>query len=136
MNNPRKGLADKRNRHDPAYLRAKRENRAGRAIYKLEEIDQKFRLLKPGTNVLDLGCWPGGWLQVAAEAVGPGGRVVASKWLPPKIRSNRPWNFLSPFLFAREKISLRWSPTTGINSLRLGRFESHEKSTGDKFGLS
>ena len=66
----RKGLGDKRVRHDPAYLRAKREQYAGRAIYKLQEIDKKFRLLKPGGRLLDLGCWPGSWLQYAVERCG------------------------------------------------------------------
>lgn len=68
-------LNDKSARHDPAYLRAKRENYAARAIYKLEEIDQRFRLLRPGMRVLDLGCWPGSWMQYAAEKVGDGGVV-------------------------------------------------------------
>lgn len=72
----RKGLGDKRNRHDPAYLRAKRENYAGRAIYKLEEINARFRLIKPGTRILDLGCWPGSWLQYAAEKAGPEATLV------------------------------------------------------------
>jgi 23S rRNA (uridine2552-2'-O)-methyltransferase len=67
----RKGLGDKKNRHDPVYLRAKAENYAGRAIYKLEELDRKFRLVKPGMHVLDLGCWPGSWLQYAVEKAGP-----------------------------------------------------------------
>ncbi|MCA9683199.1 MAG: leukotriene A4 hydrolase C-terminal domain-containing protein [Myxococcales bacterium] len=72
----RKGLGDKRNRHDPAYLRAKRENFAGRAIYKLEELDKRFRLIKPGGRVLDLGCWPGSWLQYAVRKTGPEGVLV------------------------------------------------------------
>lgn len=66
----RTGLGDKRARHDPAYLRAKREKYAGRAIYKLEEIDKRFRLIKPGSQVLDLGCWPGAWLQYAVQKAG------------------------------------------------------------------
>lgn len=72
----RKGLGDKRNRHDPAYLRAKRENYAGRAIYKLEEIDKRFRLIKPGMRILDLGCWPGSWLQYAAAKAGPEATLI------------------------------------------------------------
>jgi 23S rRNA (uridine2552-2'-O)-methyltransferase len=48
-----------------------------RAAYKLLEIDQKDRILRPGSRVLDLGAAPGGWSQVAARKVGPGGRVVA-----------------------------------------------------------
>lgn len=69
-------LSDKASRHDAAYLRAKRENYAARAIYKLEEIDQRFHLLRPGLRVLDLGCWPGSWMQYAAAKVGETGVVV------------------------------------------------------------
>jgi 23S rRNA (uridine2552-2'-O)-methyltransferase len=69
-------LSDRASRHDAAYLRAKKENYAARAIYKLEEIDQRFHLLRPGTRVLDLGCWPGSWMQYAAQKVGDTGLVV------------------------------------------------------------
>lgn len=72
----RKGLGDKKNRHDPAYLRAKRENYAGRAIYKLEEIDKRFHLIKQGSRVLDLGCWPGSWLQYAVRKAGDDATLV------------------------------------------------------------
>lgn len=63
-------------RKDSFHRRAKREGYRSRAAYKLAEIQQRHRLLRSGQRVLDLGCWPGGWLQVAAEAVGPRGRVV------------------------------------------------------------
>jgi 23S rRNA (uridine2552-2'-O)-methyltransferase len=63
-------------RKDHFHQRAKREGYRSRAAYKLLEIQQSQRLLKPGQRVIDLGCWPGGWLQVAAEAVGRKGRVV------------------------------------------------------------
>ncbi len=63
-------------RKDSFHRRAKREGFRSRAAYKLTELDQRHRLLRPGANVVDLGCWPGGWLQVAAAAVGEGGRVV------------------------------------------------------------
>lgn len=72
----RKGLADKAQRHDAAYLRAKQENYAARAVYKLEEIDKRFHLLKPGARVLDLGCWPGSWMQYASDRVGEAGYVL------------------------------------------------------------
>ena len=55
-----------------------------RAAFKLLEIDAKDRLLKPGFKVLDLGAAPGGWLQVAAQKVGPRGRVVGVDLLPIK----------------------------------------------------
>jgi len=63
-------------RKDHFHQRAKREGYRSRAAYKLLEIQRNQRLLRPGQRVIDLGCWPGGWLQVASEAVGPRGRVV------------------------------------------------------------
>jgi 23S rRNA (uridine2552-2'-O)-methyltransferase len=63
-------------RKDRAYLEAKRSGLRSRAALKLIELDDKFHLFASGARVLDLGCWPGGWLQVAAQRVGPTGRVV------------------------------------------------------------
>jgi 23S rRNA (uridine2552-2'-O)-methyltransferase len=63
-------------RKDHFHQRAKREGYRSRAAYKLLEIQQSQRLLRLGQRVIDLGCWPGGWLQVAAQAVGPKGRIV------------------------------------------------------------
>ncbi len=65
--------------NDPYVARAKREGYRSRAAYKLLEIDDKYRLFKPGQRVLDLGAAPGGWAQVAAQRVGSPsgkGRVV------------------------------------------------------------
>ena len=62
---------------DPYVARAKREGFRSRAAYKLAELDDKYRLLKPGTRVVDLGAAPGGWSEVAARRVGEGGRVLA-----------------------------------------------------------
>ena len=63
-------------RKDAFHQKAKREGYASRAAYKLQEIQRRSRVLRRGQRVIDLGCWPGGWLQVAAELVGPKGRVV------------------------------------------------------------
>jgi len=63
-------------RKDRFHQQAKREGYRSRAAYKLIELARRERLLRPGQRVADLGCWPGGWLQVAAAAVGPRGRVV------------------------------------------------------------
>ena len=63
-------------RKDHLHQRAKKEGLRSRAAYKLEEVQKGFRLLSPGQKVFDLGCWPGGWLEVAAKLVGPKGRVV------------------------------------------------------------
>jgi 23S rRNA (uridine2552-2'-O)-methyltransferase len=63
-------------RKDHYYKKAKKEGLASRAVYKLEEIDQQFHLIKQGARVLDLGCAPGGWLQFLAKKVGSQGKVV------------------------------------------------------------
>ncbi len=69
-------------REDIWVQRARREGYRSRACYKLLELQERDRLLRPGMTVLDLGSAPGGWSQVAAQLVGPGGRVVASDILP------------------------------------------------------
>ena len=63
-------------RHDAYYHKAKAAGYAARSVYKLEEIQQRFKLIKKGMRVLDLGCAPGAWLQLAAQIVGEQGRVV------------------------------------------------------------
>jgi 23S rRNA (uridine2552-2'-O)-methyltransferase len=70
--------------NDPYVARAKREGYRSRAVYKLAEIDDKYRFLKPGGRVVDLGAAPGGWSQIAAKRTGAAaskdrvrGRVIA-----------------------------------------------------------
>lgn len=55
--------------NDPYVIRAKAEGYKSRAAFKLLEINDRHKFLKPGMRVVDLGCAPGGWLQVAAKAV-------------------------------------------------------------------
>jgi 23S rRNA (uridine2552-2'-O)-methyltransferase len=59
--------------NDPYVAQAKREGLRSRAAYKLAEIDDKYRLFKPGGRVADLGAAPGGWSQIAAKRVGADG---------------------------------------------------------------
>ena len=61
---------------DHYFRRAKKEGYSARSVYKLEEIDRRVRLFRPGQRVLDLGCNPGSWLQYCARAVGRRGLVV------------------------------------------------------------
>lgn len=67
---------------DPYVQRAQREGYRSRAAYKLLEIDERERLIKPGMRILDLGSAPGGWSQVCAARVGPTGQVLAVDLLP------------------------------------------------------
>jgi 23S rRNA (uridine2552-2'-O)-methyltransferase len=63
--------------NDPYVVRAKREGFRSRAAFKLAEIDDRYKLLKPGARVVDLGAAPGGWSEIAARRVGDKGRVIA-----------------------------------------------------------
>lgn len=67
---------------DPYVKRAQKDGYRSRASYKLLEIQEKDRLLRPGMTVLDLGAAPGGWSQVASRLIGEKGRIIASDILP------------------------------------------------------
>jgi 23S rRNA (uridine2552-2'-O)-methyltransferase len=72
-----------REHFDDHYVKkAQQQGYRSRACFKLLDIQQKDRILRPGMTVVDLGAAPGGWSQVAAGLTGPGGRVVASDILP------------------------------------------------------
>lgn len=55
--------------NDPYVIRARKEGFRGRAAYKISELDDKYGFLKPGARVVDLGCAPGGWCQIAVDRV-------------------------------------------------------------------
>lgn len=61
---------------DHYYKKAKSENFVARSIYKLEELDKKFRLLTKGDQVLDLGYYPGSWVQYTSKKIGKAGKVT------------------------------------------------------------
>ncbi|MAM61249.1 MAG: 23S rRNA methyltransferase [Maritimibacter sp.] len=65
--------------NDPYVKRARDEGYRGRAAFKILEIDDKYRFLVPGARVVDLGCAPGGWLQVAVERVNALGEKKGKK---------------------------------------------------------
>lgn len=73
------------NRKDHYYKKAKEEGRASRATYKLEQIQSKYKVVRKGDRVIDLGCAPGGWLEILSELIGPDGIVVGIDILPIKI---------------------------------------------------
>lgn len=67
---------------DPFVKRAQAEGWRSRAVFKLEELIDRDRLLKPGMVVVDLGAAPGGWSQMVRERLGDAGRIVALDILP------------------------------------------------------
>lgn len=75
-------------RKDAFYRKAKSSGLRSRAAFKLDDLARG--LVRPGSRLVDLGCWPGGWLQVAARMVGPAGKVVGVDLvaLPPLPESN------------------------------------------------
>jgi 23S rRNA (uridine2552-2'-O)-methyltransferase len=68
--------------NDPYVKQAQKEGYRARSSYKLLELNERDRLIRPGMRVLDLGSAPGGWSQVAAALVGAKGRVLATDILP------------------------------------------------------
>jgi 23S rRNA (uridine2552-2'-O)-methyltransferase len=72
----------RRHINDPYVKLSQKEGYRSRAVYKLAEINEKDKLLLPGMTVVDLGAAPGGWSQLAAQTVGPRGKVFALDILP------------------------------------------------------
>lgn len=64
------------NKKDKFHQLAKKEGYLARSAYKLKELQKKFRLIRPTSKILDLGCSPGAWVQVALETLGPQGRII------------------------------------------------------------
>jgi 23S rRNA (uridine2552-2'-O)-methyltransferase len=83
------------NRWDDHYARrARDENWLARSVYKLQEIDQKFRLIHRGDRLLDLGCYPGSWSQYGLQKVGPKGNVVGIDQSRPDRLSSPAFSFI------------------------------------------
>lgn len=85
---PRPGIPD------PFRTRARAEGYVARAVYKLKEVDEKYRLFREGQQVLDLGCAPGSWLQYIAARVGPKGLVLGVDAAPLAIPVAPPLYFI------------------------------------------
>jgi 23S rRNA (uridine2552-2'-O)-methyltransferase len=88
--------------HDRYYKKAKQEGYRSRAAYKLLELQQRYRLMRPGDAVVDLGAAPGGWLQVAARIVGQNGKVIGVDLQPIKPFNERNIIVLEGDIFSTE----------------------------------
>ncbi len=63
---------------DSYGVRAKEEGYPARSVYKLKEIQDKFKLIRPGQRIVDLGCHPGSWLRFCSQSVGPARSGIGS----------------------------------------------------------
>ncbi|KIX10774.1 SAM-dependent methyltransferase [Dethiosulfatarculus sandiegensis] len=84
---------------DNYYHKAKKEGYAARSIYKLEEIDRRYHILKSGMKVVDLGCHPGSWMQYVSRKVGPKGLVVGVDIQPLAVAQSANTRFIQTDLF-------------------------------------
>src|ERR1700751_4970329 len=73
------------NPKDYFFRKAKEENYAARSVFKIQEIDERFRIFKPGYKILDLGAAPGSWSQYPSQKVGAQGRILGVDIQPIKI---------------------------------------------------
>lgn len=74
------------NPRDQYFKKAKEQGFAARSVFKLEEIDHKFKIVKPGQTILDLGCAPGSWSQYAGQKIGPKGRLLGVDLSPVTVK--------------------------------------------------
>ncbi|MNL14058.1 Ribosomal RNA large subunit methyltransferase E [compost metagenome] len=74
------------NPRDRFFHKAKEEGFAARSVFKLEEIDQKFKMFKPGQVVLDLGASPGSWSQYASKKAGSAGKILGVDLSPVNVK--------------------------------------------------
>ena len=86
---------------DHYFHKAKQEHYPARSVYKLKEMDAKYKLFKPGMTVLDLGASPGSWSLGAAEKVGPKGRVLGADILPVRVAFPPQVTFMQEDVFNR-----------------------------------
>ena len=93
--------------HDYYARRAREEGYPARSVYKLEEIQKRFDVLKPGTSVLDLGCCPGSWLLFTSKIVGDRGLVVGVDITPLTLRLPSNVRFVQHDVLAWDESFLR-----------------------------
>ncbi len=109
--------------------RAREENWLARSVYKLEEIDKKYKLIKQGSRILDLGCYPGSWTQFCIKKAGQGGKIIGIDLQRPDHVSSPNFRFIQADILAfnAEDISL----DTGKIDLVIS--DLAPQTTGNKF---
>ncbi len=97
----------KRNRWDDHFTRRARDEKwLARSVYKLQEIDRKFKFIRKGYHIIDLGCYPGSWSQYGIRKVGPKGDVTGVDLVQPTALLSIPtFRFFQADVL---KIDIRW----------------------------
>ena len=90
---------------DSYARRAKKEKWLARSVYKLMEMDKKYKLIRQGDRLLDLGCFPGSWSQYAIKRVGPKGNVVGLDLKKPDHLSASNFRFIEADIFT---VKIEW----------------------------
>jgi 23S rRNA (uridine2552-2'-O)-methyltransferase len=85
---------------DTFRVRAKEDGYPARSVYKLQEIQEKYSLIRPGQRIIDLGCHPGSWLKYCSQIVGPKGLVLGLDLKHPTIPLSPNISFLKADLFS------------------------------------
>lgn len=98
---------------DHYFHKAKKENFLARSVYKLEEIDQKYKVLNKNDLVMDFGYHPGSWIQYTSKKVGPEGKVVGTDIRP---LNNQLLNLKNVSIFQKDILTIETMEELGVNS--------------------
>jgi 23S rRNA (uridine2552-2'-O)-methyltransferase len=99
---------------DHYFLKAKKENFLARSVYKLEEIDERFKVLNKGDQIIDLGYHPGSWIQYTSEKIGNNGLVVGADI---KEINTKLLNLKNVRLFEKDVFTITKMEELGVSSL-------------------
>lgn len=97
---------------DHFYHKAKKDNFLARSVYKLEEIDERFKILKKGDQIIDLGYHPGSWIQYTSDKIGKEGLVVGSDI---KEINNKLLNLSNVRLFQKDVFTIQNMAELGVS---------------------
>lgn len=99
---------------DHYFHKAKKDNFLARSVYKLEEIDERFKILNKGDQVIDLGYHPGSWIQYTSEKIGPEGLVIGADI---KEINNKLLNLKNVHLFQKDVFTIDKMEELGVSNL-------------------
>jgi 23S rRNA (uridine2552-2'-O)-methyltransferase len=109
--------------------KAREENWLARSVYKLDEIDKKYKLIKQGSRILDLGCYPGSWTQFCIKKAGQGGKIIGIDLQKPTRVSSPNFRFIEADILAFDPGAF----SQEIREIDLVISDLAPQTTGNKF---